>query len=323
LLKNLIHDNSHGAQRVSLRRYGLISAIILCTLCAGVTVCAGEVSMEKILPESSCTKGWVMEEKAALYTKDTLFERINGESELYFPYGFEVLASARYTNRENPKIAIEADVYKMGSLLDAFGIYANYRRVDDGTVEIGAEGFVSATQLLFYQDRYFVKLQASGTLSMEQEVLLSCARAISQNLPRNVSQPKELMYFMIPAVKQRSERYISQSLLGYAFFRSGLIADAVLEGEPLKVFMVTEESVNAARKAFDQYLAYLKASGHEVHVTETPEETSIAAVDPLYKNVYIEHSGRYLIGAVNLKTASAGKPLVEQIRRRLPGDQRG
>ncbi|HUO77498.1 MAG TPA: DUF6599 family protein [Thermodesulfovibrionales bacterium] len=314
-------DNSHGAQRISLRKYCFISAIILCAVCASAAFCAEESSIEKVLPAPHCAEGWLMEEKVALYTKDTLFERINGESELYFPYGFEALASARYANSKNPEVAVEVDVYKMGSLLDAFGIYANYRRADDGTVRIGAEGFVSPSQLLFYQDRYFVRLQASGTLSVEQEVFLSCARAVSGNLPRNLSQPRELELFMMPAVKQRSERYISQSLLGYAFFRRGLIADAVLEGEALKVFVVSEDSVNAARKAFDQYREYLKASGQKVQVTETPDKTSVTAVDPLYNNIYIEHFGRYLIGAVNLKKTSAGKQLVEQLRRRLTGDQ--
>lgn len=286
-----------------------------------MAVCAEESSMEKVLPAPACAEGWIMEEKVALYSKDTLFERINGESELYFPYGFELLASARYANREDPKVAVEADVYRMGSLLDAFGIYANYRRADDSVVNVGAEGFVSSTQLLFYQDRYFVRLQASGTLSLEQQVFLSCARAVSQNLPRNVSQPKELISFMIPAVKLRSERYIAQSLLGYAFFRRGLIADAILEGEPMKIFMVPEDSVNAARKAFNQYYSYLKDSGQEVQVTGTPDKTSMAAVDPLYKNVYIEHFGHYLIGAVNLKTTSAGRQLVEQLHIRLAGPQ--
>ena len=318
-----MQDTLHGAQKVFLRRCGVISPIILCMLCAFGTVCAEESPMEKVLPALSCAEGWVMEEQVTLYTKDTLFERINGESELYFPYGFEVLASARYANRQNPQVAIEVDVYKMGSLLDAFGIYANYRRADDSVVKIGAGGFMSPAQLLFYQDRYFVKLQVSGALSAEEEVFLSCGNAVSQNLPRNVNQPKELAYFMISAVKRGSERYISQSLLGYAFFRRGLIADAVLEDEPLKVFMVTEESVSAARKAFDHYHAYLKASGQEVKVNDTPDKTSLTAVDPLYHNIYVEHSGRYLIGAVNIKNLSQGKQLVEQMRRRMNGEQGG
>lgn len=314
-----MRDNPRAGQKHLRLRYGLIFSVTLCTLCVPVTVCAEEFSMEKALPAPSCAHDWVIEEKVDLYTKETLFERINGEAELYFPYGFEMLASARYANRKNPQVAVEADIYRMGSLLDAFGIYANYRRADDGAVAIGAEGYVSPTQLLFYQDRYFVRLQASGTLSLEEGVFLSCARAISQKLPRNANQPKEVVSLMIPSVKQGSERYIAQSLLGYAFFRRGLIADAIFEGEPLKIFMVPEESVHAAQRAFEQYHAYLKASGQEVQVGGRPGRTSIAAVDPLYKNVYIEHSGHYLIGAVNLKTTSSGKQIVEQLRKRLPG----
>ncbi len=303
--------------KLSMRRYG-ISAIIICSLCcASVPVFAAATSPEEVLPTPSCGEGWVMEEKVTLYTRDTLFDRIDGEAELYFPYGFEVLASARYANRQNPQIAVEADVYKMGSLLDAFGMYANYRRPDDSVVKIGAEGFLSSSQLLFYQDRYFVRLQASGTSSLGQDIFLACAQAVSQNLPHNAGKPGELEAFMIPAVVQRSERYIAQSLLGYAFFRRGLTAAAILEGEQVQVFIVPEESGDAARRVFDQYGSYLKASGQEIQVTETADRISLVAVDPLYGNVFVEQAGRYIVGAVKVKDISAAKQLVEQLRRRL------
>jgi hypothetical protein len=258
-----------------------------------------------------------MEEKVTLYTKDTLFERINGESELYFPYGFEVLASARYASTEKPQLAVEADVYKMGSLLDAFGMYANYRGADDVVVKIGAEGKISSSQLLFYQDRYFVRLQASGTATLGQDVFLACAQAVSQNLPRNPGQPKDLDAFMIPAVVPRSERYFAQSLLGYSFFRRGMTADAVLGGETALLFVVTEDSQDAARKAFDHYRSYLKASGQETQVTENTDRASLAAVDPLYKNVFVEQFGRYIIGPVKVKETTTAKQVVEHLRERL------
>jgi hypothetical protein len=300
-------------------RCGVITSAVICILYASLPVCAADSPIEKVLPAPECAKGWVIEEGVTLYTRDTLFERINGESELYFPYGFEVLASARYANRDNPRIAVEADVYKMGSLLDAFGMYAIYRRPDDAVVKIGAEGFVSSSQLLFYQDRYFVRLQASGTLSLEQDIYLACARAVSQNLPRNTGRPKELEAFILPAVVQKSERYVAQSLLGYSFFRRGLIADAVLEGEEVKVFVVTEESRDAARKAFDRYYLYLRTSGQDIQVMEAPDRISLAAVDPLYNNVFLELSDRYLIGVVKVKDVSAAKQLVEQMKKRLAG----
>ena len=304
-------------------RFGVISAIIICVLVLTLSVpgpvFAADSSITNVLPARGFAEDWVMDGKATLYTKDTLFDHINGEAELYFPYGFEELATATYINERDPRLAAVVDVYRMASLLDAFGIYSNYRRADAGGVAIGAEGFVSSSQLMFYQDRYFVRLQAAGTTSIEQDIFLACGRAVSQNLPLNKGRPGELEIFRIPGVVPKTERYIAQSLLGYAFFRRGIIADALLEDEKVQVFVVFEDSHDAARKTLERYRSYLDSSGKDVHVTEAPDWISIAAVDPLYRGVFVEQAGRYIIGAVRVKVPAAAKQLVEQMRGRLGG----
>jgi len=310
-------DRFYGIRRESRYRSRTISSLLVCFLCSTVPVFAAESPIGEVLPLPACSEGWTLREKVTLYNKETLFDRIDGEAELYFPYGFEVLASATYASRQNPRIAVDADVYKMGSLLDAFGIYANYRRKDDVDVKIGAEGTVSSSQLFFYQGRYFVRLQATGTASLGQDTFLACARAISQNLPRNAGPPNELEAFRIPAVVRKSERYIAQSLLGYDFLRRGLIADAILEGEQVQVFLVPEDSRDAARGAFDRYRSYLKTSGKDLQVTGMPDRISMNAVDPLYGNVFVEQEGRFLIGAIRIRGDSTAKQLVEQLRRRV------
>ena len=218
---------------------------------------------EKALPGQACAEGWVLDGKVALFDKDGLFDRINGESELYFPYGFEVLAYGRYENKKDAKVAVDADVYAMGSLLDAFGMFANYRRKDAADAGVGAEGTITPSQLLFYQDRYLVRLQVTGATTLPPDVLLACARAIAKNLPANTVRPKELDALAVPAVVKKSERYIAQSLLGYEFFHRGLIADAVVNGAPVQVFLVPEQSREAARTTFDRYRAYLAGSGSD------------------------------------------------------------
>ena len=304
-----------------MRRAEVISSIILCffvfTMSAPVSVCAADDSIKNVLPAPGFTADWMMRDPVSLYTVDTLFDHINGEAELYFPYGFDVLASATYMNKGNPEWWVVADVYRMASLLDAFGIYSNYRKTDAVSVAIGAEGFISSSQLMFYQDRYFVRLQATGTTSLEPEVFLACGRAVSQNLPPRDGRPGEIEVLRIPGVVSKSERYLAQSLLGYAFFRRGMIADAMLEGERVQIFVVYEDSPDRARKAFDDYRSYLKAEGQGVNVAETPDRISLASVDPLYGGVFVEQSGRYLIGAVRVKEISAAKQLVEQLRKRL------
>jgi hypothetical protein len=277
--------------------------------------------MEKVMPAPECAAGWTMDGKVTFYDKESLFDRIDGESELYFPYGFEMLAYARYENKQNPKIAIDADVYKMGSLLDAFGMFANYRRKGDADAAVGGGGTVSSSQLFFYQDRYFVRLQVTGTTGTEEGVFLACAKAIAKNLPQNANRPRELDAFMVPAVVKKSERYVAQSLLGYEFFRRGVIADAMINSELVQVFVVLEQSREAAQKTLDAYRSYLKQSGSDAPDAGKQCLASQEAIDPLYGKVYIEHAGRFLIGAVRFKDRKAAKQLVEQVRKRMGAEE--
>ena len=224
---------------------------------------ADSSSLLSILPAGGCAAGWDMDDKPALFTEETLFDHINGEAELYFPYGFDALATARYVRKTTSGSEIVADVYRMGSLLDAFGIWSNYRKADAPGCAVGGDCFLSSSQMLFYQDRYFVRLQATGTPAPGQDVFLACGRAISANLPPGKDRPGELEIFSVHGVVPKTERYLPQSVLGYPFLRRGMTAEANLNGERAQVFVVFEDSAAAARKAFDQYLASLKEAGLE------------------------------------------------------------
>jgi hypothetical protein len=287
--------------------------------CAPAAVHAAEGAMGNVLP-AACPDGWNLDGKTAFFDKETLFDRINGEAELFFPYGFDVLASARYANPQNPRIAVDADVYRMGSLLDAFGMYANYRGKENLDIKIGAEGALSSSSLMFYQGRYFVRLQATGTTGLGEEIFLACARAISRKIAGDTGRPKELDAFAIPSVVPKSERYIAQSLLGYDFFRRGLIADAVVDGDPLQLFLVPEDTGAAATRAFDRYRSYLETSGKDIRLSGAPGRMSLAAVDPLYGNVFLVQTGRFLAGAARFKDSSAAERLVDRLRSKVGGE---
>jgi hypothetical protein len=311
-------DNTHRRSFNDRGRIAIAAVtVIVWALSMAVSVPAAENSIEKILPAQSCADGWVMEDKVKLYNKDNLFDRINGEAELYFPYGFEALASARYVSVRNLQHSVEADVYKMGSLLDAFGIYANYRRAEDNIVNTGAEGTLSSSLLLFYQGRYFVRLQASGTLSIEKDVFLACANAISLKLPDKAVRPTELEAFMLPQVVKNSERYIAQSLLGYAFLRRGIIADVMIDSKQAQVFVVNEDSEMAARKVFDEYRSYLKVSDSRIQTAKGADYKYVSAADPLYGKVIVAQAGRHVFGIIRIEDIAASRPLLDQIGKKL------
>jgi hypothetical protein len=208
------------------------------------------------------------------------------------------------------------DVYRLGSLLDAFGIWSNYRKADAPGCNLGADCVLSSSQMLFYQDRYFVRLQATGTPTPGQEVFLACGRVLSRNLPPGKGRPGELEIFQVHGVVPKTERFLPQSVLGYPFFRRGMTAEANLNGERAQVFVVFEDTAAAARKAFDQYIASLKEEGREATLSGKEGRTSLEGIDPLYGKVIVEQSDRYLIGAIRLKDASAAKAVIEALRKR-------
>jgi hypothetical protein len=192
-------------------------------------------------------------------------------------------------------------------------MFANYRRKDSLVTAVGAEGVISPSQLLFYQDRYFVRLQVTGTTTIDEAVLLACGRSVSRKLPPVTARPKELDAFAVLAVVPKTERYIAQSLLGYEFFRRGLIADAKLGNDEAQIFLVPESSDGAARAAFDRYHASLKAGGSTVKTVAEKAGVSLEGTDPLYGDVVVRQSGRFIAGAVRVKDRRAAKQVVEQV----------
>jgi len=275
-----------------------------------------EAAAAAFLPSPSCAENWVMEGKVERFNRDNLFERINGEAELYMPYGFQQLEYGRYASIKDPQSAIEADIYTMGSLRDAFGMYANYRRKDDPDASVGAEGSLSASQLFFYQDRYLVRLQATGSGNPPPAVFQACARAIAKNLPAESGRPGELAAFDVPGLVPKSQRYIAASLLGYDFFPTGFMADVTIKGQEVQIFLVPSESRGAARAAFEAYRSALAAGG-KVTPAGQPNRTALSAVDPMYGAVAVELTGRFVIGVVRYADFADAQRLLDQVRKRV------
>lgn len=265
---------------------------------------ASGASLEKILPSAGFSKDWgpAPDEKATTYTKDTLYTYINGEAELYMPYGFSTLVSALYKKQGDPDSVLVVDIFQMRSAIDAFGIYSYYRNPDAEKISIGGSGFIDESQLMFYKDRYFVRLSASGD-NPERNVFISCAQAIAKKLPGKSAPPDELALLKVPGLVPGTEKYTAQSVLGYAFFKKGLTADGTLSGRPIKAFVILDNSAKEATETFSKYSAYLKEKGGKPQLNKgTKGVVTLVARDPLYKGVLVRRSGRYVFGITNLNT---------------------
>jgi hypothetical protein len=297
----------------------LLAAGLCLLLCPPSWIYAQEKPLEKLMPIPGFSPEWVLDDPVKTYTRDDLFNYINGEAELYYPYGFERLASGFYAQKEsNGQIGLAADIYKMGSLLDAFGIYAQYRKPEAQFVPFGAEGFINPSQLIFYQDRYFVQIAASGTSQIEPSILKTCALAISKALPTDKGKPRELDLLSIPSLVPQTERYYPEGLLGYAFFRQGLIASALRSEKKFRVFVLIEKSPESAGKILDHYARYVKDAWLNPTRTSDSEGSLLFSIDPLHKGLLLKQKGRFIVGVADLESPGQGTALIKQLLDRLP-----
>ncbi len=273
--------------------------------------------VKRLIPSPGFSKEWIIGDRIKTFGPERLYEHINGEAELYLSYGFESLAATVYVSRDNPDKALAVNVFRMRSLLDAFGIYSRYREPDAQRLNIGGGCFINDSQLMFFKGKYFIQLSASGAANPEPEVFVDCAALIAKNIPGDLSEPAELDYLVITGLIKGSETYYSQSVLGYAFFRKGLAARVILKDETVRVFVVLGESETDVDAMFMQYSGYLKNAGAKAEIKMQGGMPVIIAVDPLYKGVTLSKSGRHLVGAANLSNPPEGLLLIEKMLLRI------
>jgi hypothetical protein len=268
-------------------------------------------SVKAMLPMPGFAEGWRSDSGVRLYTRETLFEHINGEAELYFPYGFVVAAATRYERTGDSDDSITADVYEMGSLLDAFGVYSNYRTPDKAAPPFGSDGFYDDHQLMFYQDKYFVRLTARGSWEQSTEALLACGSAIAERLPQPAVQPPELELLKIDGVDPRTTVYLGESVLGYAFFEKGLVADAMLDDHRVRAFVVlTGDDADAAMRTYTDHLRENEATPRWV---QTSSGACMLVEDPLHKGTVVHERGTFILGVTGLGDPMQGLPLIERM----------
>jgi hypothetical protein len=291
--------------------------ILVAVLFIASPASAAEKALETLLP-TSCASGWVMEGKVATYTPENLYKYINGEAELYLPYGFRKAATVMYVKPGSKGVGIVANILEMGSPLDAFGIYANFRSPTLEQIKVGAEGFLDESQLMFYQNRYFVQIEASGALTQADSLFRSCADAISRNLPDEKEKPRQIGFLKVTGTVPLTERYYAAGLLGHSFFGKGFTAEVMIGDTPAKSLLMLGGSEEGARRVFTEYAKYLTKSGATPQMSSDKGSITMHVIDPLYKGVVLRQSGHYVVGVVGLKEPHEGDGIVAQMLKLLP-----
>jgi hypothetical protein len=197
---------------------------------------------------------------------------------------------------------IDADVYKMGSPLDAFGIYSNYRYPEAEFNKTGFEGFGDGFQFMFHQDSYFVRLSTFGDPNKTKKELADCAAAISKKLPSDSKPQAQVNYFKFTGILPHSEKYLADSLLGYEFFPRGMEAEITIDEKSTRVFVILVENYGKSEKILQTYREYLNESDGDPEWIKVNDSVSLlTGTDPLHGKIILRQVNNEIAGVSGYK----------------------
>jgi hypothetical protein len=249
------------------------------------------------LPKEGALAGWQPLTEAAAYTRDNLFNLVDGQADTFFAYGFEQVVTRRYQNASG--IFVNVEIWQLATSADAYGLFHGGRAGQPA--KIGAEGDADpGRRLAFWQDRYFANVSASGSIS--DDVLRDIANGIAAQLPAGGAAPNIVsrlpaenivegsLLFFHEEISIQNELWLGGSnLLGLSPQTNGALARYTLNGATTRLLLV-EYSTSAQ-------------AGDALKALQTGDVSDLLAA---------QVKGNYLAAAFGKTEAAQAQHLVEQ-----------
>lgn len=241
-------------------------------------------------------KGWKQSGEIQTFIPKNLYEYINGAADLYLMYDFQELKSAEYVNEKKASVII--DIYRHKTPTHSFGIYSQERHPKANFINVGAQGYIEEEILNFIAGPYYVKITGYKIESGGQEVLISFAKKVLENLGEKGTLPTLLNSFPRDGKVKNSEKFVAKNFLGYAFLHSAFTADYDVSGTKFKLFVIEGAEGNDCKEMIQKYLQQTRSP--EKNIAEGRHTIK----DPYHGEIELYWKGKYIWGILNLNEAS-------------------
>ena len=180
---------------------------------------AGKGKMADTLDWPPEATGWKWDREVATFKGESLYDYIDGAAEVYLAYNYQQVSARRYVKPNQPDII--ADVYRMGSSEDAFGVFSLEHQDPEAGIGQGSE--FGGSLLRFWKGRYFVTVLGNGAGKELEEAVLSLGRELAKGIQETGDSPRLLRYLPESSKLPAADRVYfvrSHVLLNRCFFIS-------------------------------------------------------------------------------------------------------
>jgi hypothetical protein len=210
---------------VTFRRTLLLLLPALLLSAPGAFAAGDAAGPHPVLASLEAAGSWKSVEPPKTFGPDNLYEEIDGEAELFLPYGMRRLTVAIVARAGEPAAEVRLELYRMDSPRDAYGIWSQHRYPDQETLRLpSSEAAISDTSADFFRGDTFVRLRAKPGGRSRKDVA-DLAAAVEALLPGTGSPPEEARVLSgLPGTISGSVIYQKRAMLGYECLAPGFEA---------------------------------------------------------------------------------------------------
>lgn len=181
------------------------------------------------------------------HTPETLWERIDGEAELYMSFGLAGSAHLMFADPGQDERRVELSVFSFQDPLGAFGVFASFRSSSCVVHSLGNDGCLGDYQGYFWHGDVFVVADAAGPRQTRPGDLQRMLEAAAVLLGPPPPPPKPLRDFSLLA-EPGTIRYQPRHLLGREALPPGL--EGTVRGTAVFVSVGPRDPAGAALESY-------------------------------------------------------------------------
>jgi len=253
-----------------------------------------------------------------MFTPDTLFEKINGQAELYLGAGFEQMRCQRFVIKDNPEAWFELFIYDMASGSNAFAVYSSQRRNDAATLDLAQYAYKTDNALFAVHGPYYLELVASQS----SQIIFSAMEAAALSF-MNVTKVAEQTtpgsnLFPEKNLDLNTLILIAANVFGFDQLDQVYTANYTIDGAPIKAFVSKRRTADEARRLADGYYQFLTNFGGNAVAMQTEiSEARMVSIMDTYEIIF--STGVYLAGVHEAENQAAAQQLARQLYMKLNG----
>jgi hypothetical protein len=147
--------------------------------------------------------GWKASREDQVFTREDIFDYIDGGGEIYLAYDFQFVFVREYVREGAPSIVVEA--YQMSSSEDAYGVFTH--DPDGDEVDLGQGAIYGAGLLRFWKDKIFVRVMADRETAEARAFVMALGKKIAGAIPEDGEKPGLIKFLPETGLKPKSLHY--------------------------------------------------------------------------------------------------------------------